>query len=46
MNPIVRTYTKEDMSAAKEGQQEDTMRKEINCNSPNVCMFFTQVDNP
>ena len=32
MNPIVRTYTKEDMSTVKEGQQEDTMCKEINCN--------------
>ena len=24
MNPIVRTHTKEDMSVAKEGKQEDT----------------------
>ena len=31
MNPIVRTHTKEDMSAAKEGKQEDTMCKETNC---------------
>ena len=32
MNPIVGTHTKEDMSAAKEGKQEDTMCKETNCN--------------
>ena len=32
MNPIVRTHTKEDMSAAKEEKQEDTMCKETNCN--------------
>ena len=32
MNPIVRTYTKENMSVAKEGKQEDTMCKETNCN--------------
>ena len=33
MNPIVRTHTKEDMSVAKEGKQEDTMCKVTNCNS-------------
>ena len=33
MNPIVGTHTKEDMSAAKEGKQEDTMCKETNCYS-------------
>ena len=33
MNPIVRTHTKEDMSIAKEGKQEDTMSKETNCNT-------------
>ena len=33
MNPIVGTHTKEDMSAVKEGKQEDTMCKETNCNT-------------
>ena len=33
MDPIIRTHTKEDMSAMKEGKQEDTMCKETNCNS-------------
>ena len=31
MNPIVGTHTKENMSAAKEEKQEDTMCKETNC---------------
>ena len=33
MNPIVGTHTKENMSAAKEEKQEDTMCKETNCNN-------------
>ena len=33
MNPIIRTHTKENMSAVKEGKQEDTMCKETNCNT-------------
>ena len=36
MNPIIRTHTKEDMRAAKEGKQEDTMCKETNCNNPKL----------
>ena len=44
MSPIVGTHTKEDMSAAEEGKQEDTMCKETNCNTQFtllVCYRFT-----
>ena len=32
MDPVIRTHTKEDMSTTKERKQEDTMRKETDCN--------------
>ena len=33
MDPVIRTHTKEHMSAMKEREQKDTMGKETDCNS-------------
>ena len=33
MDPVIRTHTKEHMSATKEREQKDTMGKETDCNT-------------